>query len=159
MFKQIPFVEKALRIVSPLYIVNQYGLFSHMTTERYEIIIEGSDDKETWHEYEFKWKPGNINRPLKMVAPHQPRLDWQMWFAALGNARQSPWFARLIYRLLEGSPDVINLLDKNPFEEKPPKFIRAKLYQYNFTNPKSVHENSTWKREYVGIYYPITSID
>ncbi len=64
---------------------NTYGLFMVMTTERPEILVEGSDDGIEWRAYEFRWKPGDPGRRPAFVAPHQPRLDWQMWFAALGR--------------------------------------------------------------------------
>ena len=75
--------------------MNGYGLFRVMTKSRPEIILEGSADGIDWLPYEFKWKPGDVNQPPHWVAPHQPRLDWQMWFAALGTYRQNPWFVRL----------------------------------------------------------------
>src|SRR5437870_2127068 len=96
-------------------IANGYGLFRVMTKDRDEIVIEGSADGIDWLPYEFKWKPGDVMRAPGWCAPHQPRLDWQMWFAALGSYRENPWFGRLIVQLLEGSQDVSRLLAKNPF--------------------------------------------
>jgi len=86
--------------IAPLRIVNTYGLFAVMTTARPEIIIEGSDDGVHWREYAFKYKPGNVKQPPLWNIPHQPRLDWQMWFAALGTPSQSPWVLRFLQRLL-----------------------------------------------------------
>jgi hypothetical protein len=85
----------------PFRLVNSYGLFSVMTLERPEIMVEGSDDANTWQAYEFKWKPGDVKRPPRFVAPHQPRLDWQMWFAALGFYHNHPWVHSFLIRLLE----------------------------------------------------------
>ena len=102
----------------PFRIVNGYGLFRVMTKERPEIILEGSDDAIEWKAYEFKWKPGALDRMPGFVEPHQPRLDWQMWFAALSDVRQNPWFFALAFRLLENSPEVVHLLGKNPFPDK-----------------------------------------
>src|SRR5262249_52493199 len=79
-------------IGAPLRVVSGYGLFAVMTTRRQEIIVEGSQDGRIWLPYEFHWKPGDVNRRPEFVAPHQPRLDWQMWFAALGDIRSSPWY-------------------------------------------------------------------
>lgn len=158
LFKHLPIVDRIMGFLSPFYIVNHYGLFSYMTTRRNEVIIEGSEDGAHWKEYEFKWKPGDTKNPPRQVAPHQPRLDWQMWFAALGLARQNPWFTRLIHRLLEGSPDVLQLLKHNPFPDQPPKLIRAQLYRYHFSTSEQKKETGDWwVREYVGIYYPPTS--
>ncbi len=105
------------QVVSPLMIVNRYGLFAVMTTSRPEIVIEGSSDGRTWREYVFRYKPGPLERQVPWTIPHQPRLDWQMWFAALGDFRQNPWFVSLMLRLLEGSPPVLALFDSNPFPE------------------------------------------
>ena len=81
-------------------IVNPYGLFAVMTTTRPEIVIEGSADGTDWREYVFRYKPGPLSRPAMWNIPHQPRLDWQMWFAALGSVRGDPWFVGLMLRLL-----------------------------------------------------------
>ena len=98
--------------ISPLLIVNTYGLFAVMTTTRPEIIIEGSDDGVNWREYAFKYKPGDVMRRPRWNLPHQPRLDWQMWFAALGSATDNPWISIFLQRLLEDSPEVIALLGR-----------------------------------------------
>ena len=119
--------------LAPLRTVNTYGLFAVMTTERREIIVEGSNDGVTWLPYEFKYKPGDLNHRPGFIEPFQPRLDWQMWFAALGDYRQNPWFGQFCERLLQGSPEVLALLKKNPFPDKPPRLIRAELYDYTFT--------------------------
>jgi predicted DCC family thiol-disulfide oxidoreductase YuxK len=145
--------------LSPLRTVNSYGLFAVMTTERREIIVEGSNDGIHWLAYEFKYKPGAVTRPPAFVAPHQPRLDWQMWFAALGNARQNPWFANFCGRLLQGSPEVLALLANNPFPGHPPRYVRAELYDYRFTSLAERHATgSWWKREFIGEYLPPLSL-
>ena len=114
-------------------IVNGYGLFRVMTKDRCEIVVEGSADGLEWLPYEFKWKPGDVKRAPGWCAPHQPRLDWQMWFAALESPRENPWFVGLIVRLLQGSHDVNRLLAHNPFPDKPPRYVRAMFYRYRFT--------------------------
>jgi len=142
----------------PFQLVNSYGLFAVMTTTRPEIIVEGSDDLETWLPYEFKYKPGDTSRPLPWVAPHQPRLDWQMWFAALATADQNPWFLNFVWRLLKGSPEVLALLARNPFPQAPPRYIRALLYDYVFTSPAQRRKTGeVWQRELIGIYLPPVS--
>ena len=120
--------------VEPFRSTNGYGLFAVMTTTRPEIIVEGSDDGVSWKPYRFRWKPCELDRRPRFAAPHLPRLDWQMWFAALaGDCRGAPWFFRFEQKLLEGSPAVLGLLRENPFPEHPPHFVRARLYLYNFT--------------------------
>ena len=144
-----------MQAISPLRIVNSYGLFAVMTTTRPEIVVEGSRDGESWQAYEFRDKPGDVRRAPPWVAPHQPRLDWQMWFAALGNYRQNRWFAGLVVRLLQGEPAVLRLLAYNPFPGAPPRYVRASLYLYHFTR---WGEPGWWKRERQGDYLPPVSL-
>jgi hypothetical protein len=142
-----------------LRIVSGYGLFAVMTTSRPEIVIEGSRDGETWSAYEFKYKPGDVNRAPPWVAPHQPRLDWQMWFAALGSYRENPWFGNLMLRLLQGSPEVLDLLRQNPFADAPPRYVRALLYDYHFTDFSTKRTTGAWwRRKLVGAYFPAVSL-
>jgi len=139
--------------------VNNYGLFAVMTTQRNEIIVEGSNDGVNWLAYEFKYKPGDAARRPAFVAPLQPRLDWQMWFAAFGSYRDNPWLESFCERLLQGSPDVLTLLAKNPFPQKPPKFIRAEFYNYRFTTPEERRKTGDWwQRQYLGDYMPAVSL-
>jgi len=145
--------------VSPLLIVNPYGLFAVMTTARPEIVIEGSTDGEVWREYVFRYKPGPLTRPPPWNIPHQPRLDWQMWFAALGDARANPWFQSLLLRLLEGAPPVLALLDSNPFPDRPPKYVQAKLYDYRFADRSTrAATRRWWERRLEGLYFPQVSL-
>ena len=140
--------------VAQLRLVNGYGLFAVMTTTRPEIVIEGSDDGLTWLPYVFQYKTQAVDEAPQWVAPYQPRLDWQMWFAALGGPRQQPWIVNLCVRLLEGSPEVLALLRENPFPDGPPRYLRAQLYQYEFTEwgDALVPETDWWRREYLGVY-------
>ncbi len=141
-------------------IVNGYGLFRVMTKDRNEIVIEGSADGIEWLPYEFKWKPGDLKRPPGWCAPHQPRLDWQMWFAALEAPEQNPWLIGLIAKLLEGSGDVIQLLANDPFHSKPPQYIRAMFYRYRFTTADERRETGAWwKRQELREYLPTISRD
>jgi hypothetical protein len=145
--------------LAPTRTFNSYGLFRVMTRPRYEIIVEGSDDGQAWYEYEFKDKPGNVNRRPGFVEPHQPRLDWQMWFAALGSYQQNRWFVNFCLRLLQGSPDVLGLLGRNPFPYAPPRFVRARLYEYHFTDLATKHKTGAWwRRELKGDYLPPMSL-
>lgn len=151
---------RILHILRPFHLVNGYGLFARMTTSRHEIIVEGSDDGRVWKAYEFRYKPGDIKRGPSQVAPHQPRLDWQMWFAALGSYQQNPWYMRFLQRLLEGEKDVLKLLKTNPFPNTPPKYIRGNFYVYHFTNIKERWQSSAyWKREHKGLYSPVMSLE
>jgi hypothetical protein len=151
---------KVLQFLEPFRLVNSYGLFSVMTTDRPEIIVEGSDDAASWHPYEFKWKPGEPARRPRFVAPHQPRLDWQMWFAALSHYEYNPWLTRFLTCLLEGSPPVLALLRTNPFPAKPPRYVRAILYDYRFTDRGERGQSGAWwKWEQRGWYSPIMELE
>jgi predicted DCC family thiol-disulfide oxidoreductase YuxK len=141
-------------------VVNGYGLFRVMTKDRCEIILEGSDNGIDWVPYEFKWKPGDVKRVPAWCAPHQPRLDWQMWFAALGTPRENSWFVALIFRLLQGSHQVNDLLANNPFPDKPPRYIRAMFYRYRFATMDELRQTGTWwKREELREYMPTLSLE
>ena len=142
-----------IELTSTLGIVNGYGPFAIMTTERHEIILEGSNDERTWLAYEFNCKPGDPAKPLSWNIPHQPRLDWQMWFAALSNAPRSPWFPRFMEKVLAGSEPVLSLLQYNPFPDHPPRYLRANLYRYSFATPAMRSLNGQiWQREPLGVY-------
>lgn len=148
------FLPQPLRLcVRQLHLASSYGLFAVMTTTRPEIQVEGSNDGVNWTPYVFKYKPGPLNRPPPIVAPHQPRLDWQMWFAALGPVAESPWFANFVTKLLQGAPDVVQLLETNPFPAKPPQFIRAMLFEYRFTTIDELRNTGNWwKRTAAGVF-------
>src|SRR5262249_18338906 len=144
----------------PLRIVNGYGLFRVMTKDRGEIIVEGSADGFDWRAYEFKWKPGDVARSPTWCAPHQPRLDWQMWFAALGSMRDRPWFFLFERCLLEGKPAVRGLLKTNPFPTTPPRYIRASFYRYRFTTTEERQQTGAWwKRQELGEYFRSFSLE
>lgn len=144
--------------LAPWEIVNPYGLFAIMTTTRPEIVIEGSDDAQHWREYTFPYKPGPTHRGLPFVAPYQPRLDWQMWFAALGDYRQNVWVGGLMYRLLTGSPAVTKLLEPPPFPH-PPRYLRALLYDYRFTTPaERSRTGAVWERTLRGVWFGPVSL-
>jgi predicted DCC family thiol-disulfide oxidoreductase YuxK len=147
------------RELAPFRTIGNYGLFAVMTTRRDEIIVEGSNDGAHWLPYEFKYKPGDLTHPPAFVAPGQPRLDWQMWFAALGNYQETPWFGSFCERLLQGSPPVLALLKKNPFPGHSPRYIRAEFYDYQFTNAAERRATGAWwRRQLIGEYLPPVSL-
>ena len=158
MRSDLPVVGALTRAASPLFIVNPYGLFAVMTITRPEIVIEGSADGQVWREYVFRYKPGPLSRAPGWNTAHQPRLDWQMWFAALGGVRDNPWMVSLMWHLLEGSPSVLALLDSNPFADGPPKYVRARLYDYRFADRRE-HQSTGqwWVRRPEGLYFPQVS--
>ncbi len=147
------------RETTPFALVNSYGLFAHMTTVRPEIELQGSVDGQTWKPYRFKWKPGPLDARPRFVAPHQPRLDWQMWFAALSPRRPPQWFDGLVFRLLQGEPKVLALFAENPFPDAPPTHVRAVYYEYAFTDWETRSETGNWwNRAEIGLYRPAASL-
>ena len=140
------------RRAQPLHLVNGYGLFAVMTTVRREIQVEGSMDGTNWQPYGFRWKPDGVGVVPGFVQPHMPRLDWQMWFAALRTHRENSWFMNFLVRLMQGSPEVLNLLEHNPFGTEP-RYVRARLFRYDFTGwEQRQTTGSWWSRKLVGEY-------
>jgi len=153
------FSRELLAWTAPLHMANGYGLFAVMTKQRREIIIEGSADGIEWRAYELPYKPGRLNRAPVWATPHQPRLDWHLWFAALAPVEQNPWFKNLMVRLLSGSQPVLDLFAYNPFPDQPPQYVRAKLYQYHFTDWDTRRETGAWwRRTYVGEFFPAAGL-
>jgi hypothetical protein len=143
--------------VAPLRSFNGYGLFRVMTTERPELVMEGSRDGTHWQAYDFRYKPGPVQRRPGFVEPYHPRLDWQMWFAALDPMGNLPLLQALSQRLRDGAPDVLRLLGPNPFPGAPPRFIRFALYDYRFTTcSERVRTGAWWARELRG-YLPVAT--
>jgi Lipase maturation factor len=150
---------------NPLHFVNAYGAFGTITRQRHEIVLEGTDDRvitpmTRWLEYEFKAKPGDPRRRPPQVAPYHLRLDWLLWFAALGAPSRQPWMVTLVRRLLEGDAATLGLLRSNPFPTRPPRLVRARLYRYRFTTgPERRATGAWWQREHVDEYLPPLSLD
>jgi hypothetical protein len=145
---------------NPVHLGNTYGLFGHITRERLEVVLEGTDEpspgpETVWRPYECKAKPGAPERRPRQVAPYHLRLDWLLWFAALSPAYAQQWFVPLAVRLLEGDSAVERLLGVNPFPGRPPRFVRALLYRYRFTTPEERRATGEWwHRELLGVYLP-----
>jgi predicted DCC family thiol-disulfide oxidoreductase YuxK len=142
---------------APWHIANGYGVFAVMTTQRPEVVFEGSPDGRRWLAYELPFKPGDPQRTPGWAMPHQPRLDWQLWFAAQTDRDHNPWMRGVIRGLLQNSPPVLALFAHNPFPEKPPRYLRASLYHYRFATPEErTRDGIWWQREYRGRYWPVT---
>jgi hypothetical protein len=149
----------------PLHLVNTYGAFGSISRHRNEVVIEGTNDDPTgldpvsedalhWKEYEFPCKPGDPRRAPCWVTPYHYRLDWQMWFAGLSRAERQPWIFNLMYEVLIGDGPVLGLLASNPFPDRPPAYVRASLYRYEFTH---FGEPGWWHRTRIGTYVPAVS--
>ncbi len=143
----------------PADVVRHYGLghiyhvFPTMQTERQELEIIGSMDGRHWMPYLFKYKPGPLDRAPKFNVPHQPRLDWQMWFVPPHFPDQMEWFDRFMEKLAHGEKEVTALLEKNPFPDRPPRFLRVAVWRYHYTTPAEREQTGNWwKREFLGFY-------
>ncbi|MBV8927947.1 MAG: lipase maturation factor family protein, partial [Mycobacteriaceae bacterium] len=142
------------------HLVNTYGAFGSIGRVRLEVVIEGTDedeitDRTVWKEYEFKGKPGDPGRLPRQWAPYHLRLDWLMWFAAISPFYAQDWLGPFVVRLLENDRPTLRLLRRNPFPDKPPRFVRAQLYEYRFTTWRELrHEHAWWHRTLVGEYLP-----
>lgn len=142
--------------LAPFRSINGYGLFRVMTTERNEIVIEVSDDGAYFVPLEFKWKPGKLDRPPPYVAPHQPRLDWQMWFAVFNGSYlpqrdyhnpNMKWFGNFLDAILRHDPKVLALLEPMPIPVDSIRAVRARVHRYEFTDPATRKETGAWWTE------------
>ena len=148
-----------------LHLVNTYGAFGSVSKERYEVVLLGTLESEVnsgtvWAEYQFKGKPGSVDRIPPIVSPYHWKLDWQMWFAAFSTIQEEPWMLNLVLHLLRADPETLSLLDKDPFRGVSPKWIKADLYRYEFTTPEEKKQTGHfWKRRRVKEYFPPLSLD
>jgi hypothetical protein len=137
---------RPFRVLDQFRIANAYGLFAVMTEARYEIEFQGSRDGVLWVAYPFRYKPQDPNEHPGIYAPYQPRFEWNLWFASLGPWQQSPWVIQAQQRLVEGSPAVLRLFRRDPFQGKPPALVRTVLYQYWFTDLATKRKTGAWWR-------------
>ncbi len=155
MFTKAPLVMLPVRALEPFRIANSYGLFAVMTRGRFEIEFQGSNDGQNWIPYPFRYKPQALDRPPGIYAPYQPRFDWNLWFASLGTWRDYPIVPNTEVRLLSNEKDVLALFSGNPFPQKPPRQIRAVLWQYWFTTLAEKRTSGIWwRRQWIGLYAP-----
>jgi hypothetical protein len=151
----LPLPEAPVAALEPFRIANQYGLFAVMTGGRYEIEFQGSNDGQNWIVYPFRYKPQVLKERPGLYAPYQPRFDWNLWFASLGNWQQNDIVPLTEERLLSNDPDVLHLFRANPFPSTPPKYVRAVLWQYWFTTLAEKRSTGNWwRRSLLGLYAP-----
>jgi hypothetical protein len=154
-FREVHLPAQPIEALEPFRIANQYGLFAVMTRGRYEIEFQGSNDGVNWMAYEFRNKPQALNEAPRIYAPYQPRFDWNLWFASLGDWRENEMVPLTEERLLLGDNDVLALFRRNPFPQLPPRYVRAVLWQYWFTSLDEKRKTGDWwRRESLGLYAP-----
>jgi hypothetical protein len=159
LWRTAPLPAAPITALEPFRIANQYGLFAVMTRGRYEIEFQGSNDGQNWTAYPFRYKPQALDDPPRIYAPYQPRFDWNLWFASLGDWRQNSIVPLTEERLLTASPSVLALFAGNPFSQSPPKYVRAVLWQYWFTSmPEKRASGLWWKRKLLGLYAPVLTM-
>jgi hypothetical protein len=146
----------------PLELVNTYGAFGAVGKERFNVVFEGTDSATAdadaeWRAYPYKGLPVALDHHPPQIAPYQLRLDWQMWFAAMGSPSEYPWTIHLAWKLLHNDRGALSLFAANPFPEKPPHYIRATLYRYSFVPAN--HSGLWWDREPLGLWLPPLSAD
>jgi hypothetical protein len=147
----------------PLELVNTYGAFGTVGRERLNVVFEGTDaglplESEIWKPYLYRALPVDPGRRPVQIAPYQPRLDWQMWFASMATSGDYPWTLHLVWKLLHNDPGALSLFGGNPFPGRPPRYIRATLYRYRFAPPGNPGGH-WWSREVVGQWLPPLSAD
>jgi hypothetical protein len=141
--------------LEPFRIANQFGLFATMTPHRYEIEFQGSNDAQTWISYPFRYKPQDPAERPGIYAPYQPRFDWNLWFASLEDWQESPMVPLTEERLLQASRPVLSLFRSNPFPDRPPRYVRAILWQYWFSTPQQKRTTGVWwQRQLLGTFAP-----
>jgi len=151
----VPLPVAPISALEPFRIANQYGLFAVMTRGRYEIEFQGSNDGQSWVPYPFRYKPQALNEAPRIYAPYQPRFDWNLWFASLGDWRQNNIVPLTEERLLANDADVLALFRSNPFQQSPPAYVRAVLWQYWFTSMDEKRRTGNWwRRRLLGLYAP-----
>ena len=151
-----PLPTAPISALEPFRIANQYGLFAYMTRGRYEIEFQGSNDGQAWTPYPFRFKPQILNEAPGPYAPYQPRFEWNLWFASLGEWQRNNFVPLTEERLLDNDADVLTLFRANPFAAKPPRYVKAVLWRYWFTTMEEKRRTGNWwRRELVGLYAPV----
>jgi hypothetical protein len=150
-------LEAVVERVRPFRTINGYGAFAVMTKTRQELSFEGTLDGHTWLSYELPFKPGRLDRRPAFVAPYHPRLDWQLWFAALGTCADSDWLPSLERHLLLGTPAVLALFDGDPFAGRRPAAVRIRRADYRFA-PWS-QRGVWWAAVPLGPFCPAVRLD
>jgi hypothetical protein len=159
-FPRLPLPTSPVEALDPFRIANRYGLFAVMTRGRYEIEFQGSQDGQIWVAYPFRYKPQDLSQPPGIYAPYQPRFDWNLWFASLGNWREYPIVANTEVRLLSNDRDVLALFAGNPFPQAPPRQVRAVIWQYWFTSMSEKRDRGVWwRRQLLGLYAPVLELE
>ena len=146
-----PAWAKVMQISRSFSVGNVYHVFPTMQTQRQELVIEGSHDGKHWQAYDFKYKPDKPSQLPGFIVPHQPRLDWMMWFIPPQYPGMRQWFERLMWQLFNNQPSVTALLAHNPFVEQPPKYMRVLVYDYRFSTAEEYAlSKEWWVAQYLG---------
>ncbi|MGD9683504.1 MAG: lipase maturation factor family protein [Candidatus Obscuribacterales bacterium] len=153
-------IMTGLRAIAPFHIANSYGMFAVMTTQRPEIVFEGSDDLVHWQEYSFRFKVDALDKAPPVMAPHMPRLEWRLWFEAMDVGRTEPWVLNLCRLMLRGDQEVMRMFVPCPYVNgKPPRYLRAFVYNYHFTDFDKLEKGQWWWRDDKRLFIPPVELD
>jgi len=132
-------LEDAYRTLYRTHVAGHYGLFARMTVDRPELVFEGSSDGLEWEPYDFWYKPGDPARGPSFCAPHMPRVDWMLWFAAIpepipGSGALDPWVVHIARGLLEDRSETRALFRSLPLHGERPVAVRLVRARYTFAD-------------------------
>lgn len=137
-------IEPLRDLYEPWRLVNTYHLFGFITRERIEPEIQTTEDGETWVAHDFHYKPGDPRRRPGFVQPHQPRVDFQLWFYGLSFERGAPEWVRTLLARVCRDPDAVRGLFERPLPARP-RAVRIAFWQYHFTSADE--RGAWWERE------------
>lgn len=160
-YLRVPGGTPLLSFLQPFRSVNGYGLFAAMTKNRWELEIQGSLDGNEWRTYPFRYKPGDLKKAPPFVAPYHPRLDFQCWFLTFdgtGDFQRHQYLMSLLMSIFKQEPQVMKLLDKNPFPQSP-KYLRLLIHRYKMTSLKERWDTGAyWKINETRSWSPIIGV-
>jgi hypothetical protein len=165
--KSVPVVENLAshhqamnRSYDRLALVNTYGAFGSVGTERHEIVLEGTRDIDLatarWSAYELPCKPGDLARRPCALGPYHLRLDWLIWFAAMEDEPREPWVLHVVWKLLDGDREVRKLLAVDPFDGEPPRYVRIRRFVYHL---EPYGSPTWWTRDHEELWLPPVALD
>jgi hypothetical protein len=126
-------------------LVNSYHLFASVTRERIEPQFETAGDDGSWNEHDLRYKAGDPRRAPGFVAPHQPRVDFQLWFYGLAFRRREPPYVTALVEKLCNDPAAVQPLFRAPLSPHP-FAVRIVYWQYQFSSAAERRATGDWWR-------------
>jgi len=144
-------VEPLQALCEPWRLINTYHLFGHITRERVEPEFQ-VESGGTWYTLDLRHKPGDLKRPPDFVAPHQPRVDFQLWFYGLSFQHGMPEYVGALLDRLCHDPGAVQPLFAEPLPADP-EAVRIAFWRYRFS-PRQ-ERAAWWTREPIGSTRPL----